>query len=64
MFSVNLGVVKIKRKSPREIENNVYANIGETKESIMVFLKKAYKATTVKLDNKILGGVKRGPKWC
>ena len=28
----------------------------------MVFLKKAYKATTVKLDNKILGGVKRGPK--
>ena len=26
----------------------------------MVFLKKAYKATTVKLDNKILGGVKRG----
>ena len=46
------------------MENNAYANFGETTESIMVFLKKAYKATTVKLDNKILGGVKRGPKWC
>ena len=39
-------------------------NFGGTTESIMVFLKKAYKATTIKLDNKIQGGVKRGPKWC